>query len=76
MQPLPTQGGAMAWEAHYWRQAAIEFDLNILVHDPELVPELGLRGREGGSGEQKNPHTFFQFLKGNLTRAIEQRKKK
>lgn len=72
----------MTRKAHCWRQTAIEFDPNILVHDPAIALRPVLKKKKkkirGGLGErgEKTPHTFFQFLKGNLTRAVEQRAKK
>lgn len=61
----------MTGNSHCWRQAAIEFDLNILVHEPAVSLEPGFFFLKAGK-----PHTFFQFLKGNLTLAVEQRTKK
>lgn len=46
----------MASKVHYWRQAAIEFDLNILACDPAVEPKLGLR-REGVS-RKTYTHSF------------------
>ena len=31
----------MTHDSHCWRQAAIEFDLNILVHEPAVSLEPG-----------------------------------
>lgn len=68
----------MTRKAPCWGQPATEFDLKILVHEPAVALELSFKkkGVGGGGGDRKNPHTFFQFLKGNLTRAAEQRTKK
>lgn len=48
------------------RQAAVDFALHILVHDPAVAPEFGLRGGGGGSGEQENPTHILSISKGKF----------
>lgn len=52
----------MACKIHYWRQAAIEFDLHILVCDPAVAPELGWRGVGGA----RKPTHILSISKGKF----------
>lgn len=47
----------MTRKAHCGRQSAIEFDLNIPVHEPAVALELGLKKREVGAGKT-HTHSF------------------
>lgn len=47
----------MTHDSHCWRQAAIEFNLNILVHEPAVSLEPGFFFFKAGK-----PHTHsFNF---------------
>lgn len=52
----------MACKVHYWRQAAVEFDLNILACDPAVEPKLGLRGKGGA----EKPTHILSISKGKF----------